>query len=276
MVGRICKGDKCIEVNWLTTTWTVEQVQEVLNLFSQGYSPYKISRIVHRRMVDVYQLIYHREEAKAIIEELTIPKNYVIFNNIRIPVKYISTRWTANEVAEVLNLSEQGYSPYMISRIVHRRMVDVYQIVYHKDYFNDILRQLTEFGNGVLCDSYGQCISEFDLAGNWTTEKLCEMENNNEPIIQWFDEHTKHYWLTVVYKPFGKRSPELVDIFRAVFRFRGEADLFCIDVYHIYGGAFECAGMPISKDEIKEMSIIPDNACLIDQLYHGLLSGASI
>ncbi len=118
MPGEICYDNSCIPVSFLTTRWTVDQVRQVLNLFYAGYSPYKIARTVHRRTVDVYQIIYHRAEVSQVIEFLTVPHGTIVCGNIEESVLYISTTWNCQTLIKAYELLSEGYSAYAVSRIV--------------------------------------------------------------------------------------------------------------------------------------------------------------
>ena len=82
---------------------------------------------------------------------------------------YITTTWDYDQVQQVLTLSAV-YSPYKIARIVHKRTYDVYQIVYHYDYFRKLLAFLNTPRSKVICNNVE--IPASYISTVWTCEQL--------------------------------------------------------------------------------------------------------
>ncbi len=154
MPGEICYRNNCLPVSFLTTRWTVDQVQQVLNLFYIGYSPYRIARTVHRRTVDVYQIIYHRQEVIQVINFLTVPHGVVRCNYVEETVLYLSTTWTCEQLVEAYDLLNKGYSAYAVSHMIHKRYADIIAIRNHMDYFREVIISIPKKKPGIL--RYGQ------------------------------------------------------------------------------------------------------------------------
>jgi hypothetical protein len=199
-------------VNFLTTKWTVEQIQQVLNLFYAGYSPYRIARTVHRRTVDVYQIVYHRAEIQQIIQFLTTPHGVVRCGIVEETVLYISTTWDCRTLIEAYNLLNEGYSAYTVSRMVHKRYADVIAIRNHMDYFHQVIIDIYKKKPGIL--RYNEYEVDFALPGEYTVQEVCNMLRNNDPLLMlWLtsDDPDAKWQLTVVYTLNGVYS---IDLFR--------------------------------------------------------------
>jgi hypothetical protein len=210
--GEICYRNNCLPVSFLTTRWTVDQVQQVLNLFYAGYSPYKISRVVHRRTVDVYQIVYHRSEVQQVIGFLTTPHGVVRCGNVEESVLYISTTWNCNQLIEAYVLLSEGYSAYSVARKLHKRTADVVAIRNHMDYFQQVITDIYKKKPGIL--RYGQYEVNFALPGEYDVNQVCQMLRNGDPLLTlWLtsDDEDAKYYLMVVYIVNGVYS---IDLFR--------------------------------------------------------------
>jgi len=210
--GEICYRNNCLPVSFLTTRWTVDQVRQVLNLYYAGYSPYKIARTVHRRTVDVYQIVYHRQEVQQIIEFLTTPYGVVKCGIIEESVLYISTTWDCRTLMEAYILLSEGYSAYYVARTVHKRTADVIAIRNHMDYFRQVINDIYKKKPGIL--RYNEYYVDFALPGDYTVQQVCEMLRNNDPLLQlWLtsDDPDSKPKLVVVFTRGGVSS---IDLFR--------------------------------------------------------------
>ena len=141
MTGKVCYNNVCVDAQYITTTWTVDQVQQVLTL-SAVYAPYRIARIIHKRTYDTYQIVYHYDYFKKLIDFLTTPRSKVVCGNTEIPASFISTVWDCYELSTAVSLLLQGYSYIYVARRIHKRTADVKAIKDHIDYFEDLLDQL--------------------------------------------------------------------------------------------------------------------------------------
>lgn len=212
MPGEICYRNNCLPVSFLTTRWTTEQVQQVLNLFYAGYSPYKIARTVHRRTVDVYQIIYHRQEVVQVINFLTLPHGVVKCNYVEETVLYISTTWTCEQLVTAYDLLSKGYTAYAVSRMVHKRYADVIAIRNHMDYFREVIVSILKKKPGTL--RYAQYEVDFALPGEYDVSEVCQMLKSGDPLLRlWLssDDPDAKYQLMVVYTLNGIYS---IDLFR--------------------------------------------------------------
>ena len=210
--GEICYNNNCLPVSFLTTRWSVDQIQQVLNLFYVGYSPYRIARTVHRRTVDVYQIIYHRAEVQQIVEFLTVPHGVVRCNYVEETVLYISTTWTCEQLVNAYDLLSKGYSAYSVSHMLHKRYADIIAIRNHLDYFRQVIVDIMKKKPGVL--RYGQYEVDFALPGEYTVDEVCRMLRSNDPLLKlWLtsDDLDAKYQLMVVYTLNGIYS---IDLFR--------------------------------------------------------------
>ena len=210
--GEICYGNSCLPVQFLTTKWTVDQVQQVLNLYYIGYSPYKIARTVHRRTVDVYQIIYHRQEVQQVIEFLTVPHGVIKCNYVEETVLYISTTWSCEQLTRAYDLLNKGYSAYAVARIIHKRYADVIAIRNHIDYFKQVIIDIMKKKPGIL--KYNEYEIDFALPGYYSIQELCQMYRSNDPLLQlWLtsDDPDAKTHLMVVYIP---NPPYNIDLFR--------------------------------------------------------------
>ena len=212
MPGEICYRNNCLPVDFLTTKWTVDQVQQVLNLFYAGYSPYKIARTVHRRTVDVYQIVYHRGQVQQVIEFLTTHHGIVKCGYVEESVLYISTTWDCRQLIEAYILLNEGYSAYSVARRLHKRTADVVAIRNHIDYFGQVVNDIYKKKPGLL--KYGGYAVDFALPGEYTVQEVCQMFRNNDPLLMlWLssDDPDAKFELMVVYYNNGVYS---VDLFR--------------------------------------------------------------
>ena len=216
MAGEICYGKNCLPVQFLTTRWTVDQVQQVLNLFYAGYSPYKIARTVHRRTVDVYQIIYHRQEVQQVIEFLTTPHGIVYCNYGGFPIEetvmYISTRWGCRDLIRAYVMLSEGYSAYYVARTIHKRYADVIAIRNHMEYFHEVINRIYKQKPGIL--RYGQYYVDFALPGDFTVQQVCQMLRDKDPLLMlWLnsDDPNAKPELVVIFTRGGVSS---IDLFR--------------------------------------------------------------
>jgi len=229
MPGKVCKGDICVDANYITTTWTVDQVQQVLTL-SAVYSPYKIARIVHKRTFDTYQIVYHYGYFKDLITFLTTPRSKVVCGNTEIPASFISTVWDCYELSTAVSLLLQGYSYTYVARKVRKRTADVKAIRDHLDYFEDLLDQL--YGNieaypGVIKHTYQgiEFDAPFEVPGEWTTEGLCKCEQNDQ-CFNYVMKYHKTNWLIALYYYESRDGKQVsYDIYRGIVRWYGVARL---------------------------------------------------
>jgi len=247
-VGQICYGNNCLPVDFLTTKWSVDQVQQVLNLYYAGYSPYKIARTVHRRTVDVYQIVYHRNEVQQIITFLTTPHGRVVCHYVEETVLYISTTWDCSTLIEAYNLLSEGYSAYSVARIVHKRYADVIAIRDHMNYFRQVINDIFKKKPGIL--RYGQYEVDFALPGEYDVYQVCDMLRNGDPLLQlWLtsDDPDAKWQLMVVYTPNGVYS---IDLFRGC--------VLTSDLARLFANVIESM-LPV---EVGIMEI-PENECVL-------------
>lgn len=232
MPGRLCneKTNVCIDVNYITTTWTVEQVEQVITL-SAVYPPYRIARIVHKRTYDTYQIVYHEDYFRRMIKFLTTPSAKVTCGNVEITANFISTNWDCETLANTIKLLLEGYSYQTVARRVHKRTADVKAIRDHLDYFIDILKQLRDAMPelpGILYyeDPAGvEHRSPFEVPGEWTVNELCQCYLNQtcQDYIMAF--HKTNY-LVVAYCYESKRGKVVTyDVAREIVEFYGLAGL---------------------------------------------------
>jgi len=229
MTGKVCKGDVCVEANYITTTWSVDQVEQVLTL-SAVYSPYKIARIVHKRTYDTYQIVYHASYFKDLVIFLNTPRSKVKCGDVEIPASFISTIWDCHELATAISLLLQGYSYERVARIIHKRTADVKAVKDHLSYFEDLLDQL--YGSiqaypGVIKHTYNgiEFDAPFEVPGEWTTEGLCRCEQNDQ-CFNYIMKYHRSNWLIALYY-YESRYGKLVayDLYRGVARWYGIARL---------------------------------------------------
>ena len=248
MPGEVCYRNNCLPVSFLTTRWSVDQVQQVLNLFYAGYSPYKIARMVHRRTVDVYQIVYHRQEIQQIIEFLTTPHGVVRCKYVEETVLYISTTWDCRTLIEAYILLSEGYSAYYVARMVHKRYADVIAIRNHMDYFKQVIDDIYKKKPGIL--RYGQYEVDFALPGEYDVYQVCDMLRNGDPLLQlWLtsDDPDAKWQLMVVYTPNGVYS---IDLFRGC--------VLTSDLARLFANVIESM-LPV---EVGIMEI-PENECVL-------------
>jgi len=210
--GEVCYKNNCLPVSFLTTRWTTDQIQQVLNLYYAGYSPYKIARTVHRRTVDVYQIIYHRQEVQQVLEFLTTPHGVVECGIVEESVLYISTTWSCRTLIEAYNLLSKGYSAYSVARIVHKRTADVVAIRNHMEYFHEVIVSIYKKKPGIL--RYNEYEVDFALPGEYTVQEVCQMLRNKDPMLElWLssDDPDSKLQLMVVFTRGGVSS---IDLFR--------------------------------------------------------------
>jgi len=233
MPGKICKGDTCVNADYITTTWTIDQVQQVLTL-SAVYSPYRIARIVHKRTLDTYQIVYHYDYFKRLVDFLNTPRSKVVCGNTEIPASFISTVWTCEQLSTAISLLLQGYGYESVARKVKKRTADVKAIRDHLSYFIDLLDQL--MGNlpqyqGILIYNApdGKVFqSPFEVPGTWTVDSLCACDNNQQCHDYIYKFHTSN-WLVVLYKVESHKGKlYTVDVFRGVVEWYGLANLIAI------------------------------------------------
>jgi len=252
MPGKICKDDVCVDADYITTSWTVDQVQQVLTL-SAVYSPYRIARIVHKRTVDTYQIVYHYDYFKRLVDFLNTPRSKVVCGNTEIPASFISTVWTCEQLSTAISLLLQGYGYESVARKVRKRTADVKAIRDHLSYFVNLLDQvknyLSQFQglliyNSPLGKSYE---SNFEVPGVWTVDGLCKCQNDPICYNYVYKFHTNN-WLTVIYKlESHKGKLYQVDIFRGVSEWYGLANLIAIialDVNHEVGVGLQEVNLP--------------------------------
>ncbi len=184
MTGKVCKDNICVDAEYITTTWTVDQVRQVLTL-SGAYAPYRIARIIHKRTFDTYQIVYHYDYFQRIVNFLNTPRSKVVCGNTEIPASFISTVWDCHELSTAVSLLLQGYSYTSVARRLHKRTADVKAIRDHLDYFEDILDQLfqnVEGYPGIIRHTYEgvQYEAPFEVPGEWTLSGLCQCYANPE------------------------------------------------------------------------------------------------
>ena len=229
MTGKVCYNNVCVDAQYITTTWTVDQVQQVLTL-SAVYAPYRIARIIHKRTYDTYQIVYHYDYFKKLIDFLTTPRSKVVCGNTEIPASFISTVWDCYELSTAVSLLLQGYSYTYVDRRIHKRTADVKAIKDHIDYFEDLLDQLyqnVEGYPGIIRHTYEgvQYEAPFEVPGEWTLEGLCKCYQNND-CYSYVMKYHRTNWLIVIYV-YESRAGKLVtyDVFRGVVEWWGVTDL---------------------------------------------------
>ncbi len=74
MTGKVCYNGVCVDAQYITTTWQVDQVEQVLTL-SAVYAPYRIARIVKKRTYDTYQIVYHADYFRRLVNFLKTPRS---------------------------------------------------------------------------------------------------------------------------------------------------------------------------------------------------------
>jgi len=227
MPGKVCHGDVCVEAKYITTTWTTDQVQQVLTL-SAVYSPYRIARIIHKRTYDVYQVVYHYDYFKKLVTFLTTPRSKVVCGNTEIPASFISTVWDCHDLSTAVSLLLQGYGYERVARIVHKRTADVKAIRDHIDYFEDLLEQL--FTNvqgypGIIRHTYAGYTAEapFEVPGEWTVSGLCKCYQNKDCYDYVMKYHRDNVLIVLYY--YESRDGKLVayDLLRGVVEWYGIA-----------------------------------------------------
>ena len=169
----------------------------------------------------------------------------------------------------MLNLSAQGYSPYKIARIVHKRTVDVYQIIYHRDYFIRLVGEILYTNQGVLYLSSNPSYHvPFEFSGEYYTQEVCKMEKDNDILIQ-LGEDEYHNFMAIGYKPkeMSERdieryinSPTGEDVVTYVFRLKSEASLMCILIAQ--------TGLDCGVYEVPKEDFYPSDACELDTFYN--------
>ena len=273
MSGEICYGNNCLPVNFLTTRWTVDQVQQVLNLFNAGYSPYKIARLVHRRTVDVYQIIYHRQEVVQIITFLTTPHGRVVCGVVEESVLYISTTWNCQTLFKAYELLSKGYSAYAVSRIVHKRYADVIAIRNHMEYFHQVLVDLMKKKPGVL--KYDGYSVEFGLPGEYTVDQVCQMLISGDPLLKlWLtsDDLDAKWQLVVVYVVNGVYS---FDLYRGCVLTYDLAHLLAEVLYDLIPAVVGAS--PVPESQCIHMNTFCDFEYLVNMIvskyYNVIISG---
>jgi len=258
MPGKICYNNVCVEANYITTTWNLDQVEQVITL-SAVYSPYKIARIVHKRTYDTYQIVYHESYFKKLINFLKTPRSKVVCGNVEIPASFISTIWDCYELSTAVSLLLQGYGYESVARKVHKRTADVKAIRDHIDYFIDLLDQL--YGNiqaypGIIRHDYMGLTAEapFEVPGEWTIEGLCKCESNQQ-CYNYITKYHRSNWLVVLYL-YESRDGKLIafDVFRGVVEWYGVANIIG-QIAHmlnpdIYMG-FSQTDLPVTVDVCK-------------------------
>lgn len=251
MPGEICYKGKCLPVNFLTTRWSVDQVQQVLNLFYIGYSPYKIARTVHRRTIDVYQIVYHRTEVQQVIEFLTTPSGIVYCNEggfaVEESVLYISTKWSCRDLVIAYDLLQRGNSAYYVARTLHKRYADVIAIRNHMDYFREVIIGILKKKPGLL--KYGEYKVDFALPGEYDVSEVCQMLRSNDPLLTlWLtsDDPDAKWQLMVVYSINGVYS---IDLFRGC--------VLTFDLVRLFANVIESM-LPVSVGSME----INENECV--------------
>jgi len=228
MPGKVCYNDICIDANYITTTWTVDQIQQVLTL-SAVYSPYRIARIVHKRTYDTYQIVYHYDYFKRLITFLTTPRAKVVCGNTEIPASFISTTWDCYDLSTAIGLLLQGYGYESVARKVHKRTADVKAIRDHLDYFIDLLDQLYQNVQypGILKHNYNgvDFDAPFEVPGEWTIRGLCQCERN-AVCYDYIKKYHRSNYLVVIYE-YESRDGKLIakDLFRGVVEWYGVANI---------------------------------------------------
>jgi hypothetical protein len=229
MTGKICHNNICVDAQYITTTWSVDQVEQVLTL-SAVYAPYRIARIVKKRTYDTYQIVYHADYFRKLVTFLKTPRSKIVCGNTEIPASFISTIWDCTELGTAVSLLLQGYSYNYVARRVHKRTADVKSIRDHLSYFIDILDQLyqnVEGYPGIITHVYEgvQYEAPFEVPGIWTLSGLCNCYYNNE-CYSYVMKYHRSNWLVVIYL-YESRDGKLVtyDVFRGVSEWWGVTDL---------------------------------------------------
>lgn len=229
MPGKVCYNDICVEANYITTTWTVDQVQQVLTL-SAVYSPYRIARIVRKRTYDTYQIVYHYGYFKNLITFLTTPRSKVVCGNTEIPASFISTVWDCYDLSTAINLLLQGYGYQSVARRVRKRTADVKAIRDHIDYFIDLLDQIYQNVQGypgILKHEYNgvEFDAPFEVPGEWTVKGLCQCEHDNK-CYDYVKKYHRSNYLIVLYE-YESRDGKLIakDLFRGITEWYGVANI---------------------------------------------------
>lgn len=229
MPGKVCYNGVCVEANYITTTWTVDQVQQVLTL-SAVYSPYRIARIVHKRTFDTYQIVYHYNYFRQLITFLTTPRSKIICGNTEIPASFISTVWDCHDLSTAISLLLQGYGYQSVARRIHKRTADVKAIRDHIDYFIDLLDQLYQNIQGypgILKHTYQgiEFDAPFEVPGEWTVKGLCQCERDNK-CYDYVKKYHRSNYLIVLYE-YESRDGKLIakDLFRGVVEWYGVANI---------------------------------------------------
>jgi len=229
MAGKVCYNDVCVDADYITTTWNLDQVEQVLTL-SAVYSPYRIARIVRKRTYDTYQIVYHYDYFKRLVTFLKTPRSKVVCGNTEIPASFISTVWDCYELSTAISLLLQGYGYERVARIVRKRTADVKAIRDHIDYFIDLLDQL--YANvqgypGILKHTYMgiEATAPFEVPGEWTIKGLCECESKQQCYDYVKKFHRSNY-LVVLYL-YESRDGKLIakDLFRGVVEWYGVANI---------------------------------------------------
>jgi len=234
MPGKICNNNNiCVDAEYITTTWTVDQVQQVLTL-SAVYAPYKIARIVRKRTFDTYQIVYHYDYFRQLITFLTTPRSKVICGNTEIPASFISTVWTCEQLSTAISLLLQGYGYETVARRVKKRTADVKAIRDHLSYFIDLLDQVKNYiqmFQGLLIYNApdGRTFeSQFEVPGVWTMDSLCACQNNQLCHDYIYKFHESNYLVVLYTYESYKGKIYTVDVFRGVAEWYGLANLIVI------------------------------------------------
>jgi len=260
--GEICYQGNCLPVPFLTTRWEVSQVQQVLNLFYAGYSPYKIARTVHRRTVDVYQIVYHRGEVEQIVGFLTTPHGTVVCCGVEEEVLYISTTWNCRTLIDAYVMLSKGYSAYYVARVVHKRTADVVAIRNHMAYFREVINSIYKKKPGIL--KYNEYAVNFALPGEYTVQQVCQMLRNNDPLLMmWLtsDDPDAQPQLVVIFTRGGVSS---VDLFRGCVLTYDLASLIAYVITSII--PVEVGIMGVSTEECKTIEDFCDFEWLINSV----------